>query len=127
MTQKKSSLPWNTIRPPAAHASMAITRPIGEAKPSTSISGVIMVAAVTIAMVAEPTQVRKMKPMMKGARMPMVRPEKVSVRMDCSGEALSTPENAPPAPTIRMIWPAVLRASANTPSKPHALVSSGKI
>ena len=69
------------IIPPAAQASMATTRPMGDAKPRTSIRGVIIVAAVTMAMVAEPTQVRKMNPMMNGARIPMVRPEKESVKI----------------------------------------------
>lgn len=121
VTQKKSSFPWNTMSPPAAHASMAMIRPIGEAKPRISRSGVIIVAAVTMAIVAEPTHVRKMKPMINGARIPSVSPEKESVMMACREEAFNTPENAPPAPTISTICPAVLRASASTPSNPHAV------
>lgn len=87
VTQKKSSFPWNTISPPAAHANIAMMRPIGEAKP----------------------------------RIPSVSPEKESVMMACREDAFNTPENAPPAPTISTICPAVLRASASTPSNPHAV------
>ena len=62
ITQKKSSLPWNTINPPAAQASIAITRPIGELNPNTSIKGTSIEAAVIIPTVPEPIAVLNIAP-----------------------------------------------------------------